>query len=541
MQHSLIYDLLVILAAGLVASLVCRWLRVSVLLGYLLVGVLLGDGNLGWIHDENHQLEDFAEAGVFLLLFTIGLEFSLDDLRSLGRKLVIGGSVQMLLVAIPVMLVLLATSMPFETAFLIGVATSFSSTVLVFKALSEWGQTSLPHGRRAVGILLFQDAALVPLLLLVPLLTGAGETTDGARYVWLALTSVLFVVTIIALRTLLAKWMIPLLARFRSPEMVILFTLVALGGVTLGAFNIGLPPAVGAFSAGLIFNGNRWTKQIDALILPFRETFAAIFFVGLGLIFDPRLVWNEPLWMFGCLLAMISVKALAATIALRLTGLAWRAAWGMGIGLAHVGEFAFVLTLLGLDANVLSEQNYQRIVAIAVGSLILTPLLLKLGLSGIRDQTVQEGVDLSTAVRETSENRATVIGAGPIGRQVASQLETVGKDACLIDFSSINLHPFAQEGFRTIAGDATDRSVLRLAYADQAAITAVCVPDDETALRVVRVVKELNPDGFILVRCRFQSNVSKLRSAGADAVVSEEAEATSAILKTLARIASSGQ
>src|SRR6056297_3909914 len=541
MTELVIQDLLIILAAGLVASLVCRQLRISVLMGYLIAGALLGGGVSGWVLDQGHQLESFADAGVFLLLFSIGLEFSLDDLRRLGRNLFIGGAVQMLLVAVPVGGLLIWQDVAWQPSVLIAAALAFSSTVLVFKALSEWGQSQKPHGQRAIGILLFQDAALVPLLLLVPLLTGTDETIGVRDYLRLAVVSVVFLFAVIAARHLLGVWLIPRLARYRSPELIILFTIVSLGGVTSAAHAVGLPPAVGAFAAGLIFNGNRWTRQIDALVLPFRETFAAIFFVGLGLIFDPRLVWNEPLWMFGCLLAMISVKALAATIALRLTGLAWRAAWGMGIGLAHVGEFAFVLTLLGLDANVLSEQNYQRIVAIAVGSLILTPLLLKLGLSGIRDQTVQEGVDLSTAVRETSENRASVIGAGPIGRQVASQLETVGKDACLIDFSSINLHPFAQEGFRTIAGDATDRSVLRLAYADQAAITAVCVPDDETALRVVRVVKELNPDGFILVRCRFQSNVSKLRSAGADAVVSEEAEATSAILKTLARIASSGQ
>ena len=144
MLGTLVYDLLIILTAGLIAGLVCRRLRVSVLVGYLVVGTLLGKGVLGWISDENHEIEYIAEAGVFLLLFSIGLEFSLDDLLRLGRNLVIGGSVQMLLVALPVMCILIGSGMEWRPAVLLAAATSFSSTVLVFKALSEWGQSSLP-------------------------------------------------------------------------------------------------------------------------------------------------------------------------------------------------------------------------------------------------------------------------------------------------------------------------------------------------------------------------------------------------------------
>ena len=195
---------------------------------------------------------------------------------------------------------------------LIAAAVSFSSTVLVFKALSEWGHSSLPHGRRAIGILLFQDAALIPLLLLVPLLTGTGEAAGPIKYVLLAVTSLLFVGAVVGLRYVLAQWVIPLFASYRSPELVVLFTLVSLGGVTLAAYTVGLPPAIGAFAAGLMFSGNRWTRQIDALVLPFRETFAVVFFVSLGLLFEPRLVWSEPLVMLAGLAGLIAVKASAA-------------------------------------------------------------------------------------------------------------------------------------------------------------------------------------------------------------------------------------
>lgn len=533
MSPSFIRDLLQILAAGLAAGLLSRWFKAPVLIGYLLVGALIGHGALGWVQDEGHQLEYFAEAGVFLLLFSIGIEFSLDDLRRLGKDLFVGGTVQMALVAVPVSCLLKLFGSSWPTSILIGAAISFSSTVLVFKTLSQWGQTQQPHGQRAVGILLFQDAALVPLLLLVPLLTNQGEAVTIQSYLRLAFTSGLFVCSIWLLRKLLARWLIPGLAAFRSPELVILFTIVVLGAVTLVAYEIGLPPAVGAFAAGLIFNGNRWTNQIDALILPFRETFAAIFFVGLGLIFDPRLYLEQPGLMLGSLLGVIMIKAVAATIALKLTGMRWLSSVGMGIGLAHVGEFAFVLSLIGVEANVLSTKEYQQVVGLAVGSLILTPILMKLGLRFLRDEDEAESQIAPNDAKILSEQKATVIGAGPIGRRVTSQLETLGKDVCLVDLSPVNLQPFAQEGFRTVAGDAGDLSILKLAEVEESSLVVVSVPVDEIALRVVRSVRKLNPNCLVFVRCRYQSSSSKLRQAGAERVISEEAVASVALLKEL--------
>lgn len=531
MTQTLIHDLLIILAAGLLAGLVCRRLRVSVLIGYLVVGTILGRGVLGWVLDEHHELENFAEAGVFLLLFSIGLEFSIDDLKRLGRNLVVGGAVQMALVAIPVAATLMGLGMSWQSSTLIAAAIAFSSTVLVFKALAEWGQSQKPQGRRAIGILLFQDAALVPLLLLVPLLTGEGATAGPLQYALLALTSCLFVAGVVGLRYALASWLIPMLASYRSPELVILFTIVSLGGVTLAAHGVGLPPAVGAFAAGLIFNGNRWTHQIDALVLPFRETFAAVFFVGLGLIFDPRLIWNEPQTMALALASVIVIKAAAAAVALKLTGLSWGRSLGMGIGLAHVGEFAFVLVLLGVESGVLTEMDYQRVVAVAVGSLILTPPLLKLGLRWVRDEDEDEQLPGRTPQPETK--RATVIGAGAIGRRVAAQLETLGRDVCLVDVSPINLHSFAQEGFRTVAGDASNEEILRLAEADHASVNVVCIAKDTAALRIVRLLRRLNQEGRLVVRCRYQSNAEKFLRAGAGHVISEEAEASLALIRAL--------
>jgi CPA2 family monovalent cation:H+ antiporter-2 len=533
MLITIVYDLLIILAAGLVAGVVCRSLRVSVLVGYLVVGAVVGNGVLGWVSDEHHEIEYLAEAGVFLLLFSIGLEFSLDELWRLGRNLVVGGSVQMLLVALPVGAFLLAMGLEWRMATLIASAASFSSTVLVFKALSEWGHSSLPHGRRAIGILLFQDVALIPLLLLVPLLTGSGKTAGPLDYFLLLLSSLLFVAAVVLLRYLLAKWIIPLFASYRSPELVILFTLVSLGGITLLAHTVELPAAIGAFAAGLIFSGNRWTKQIDALVLPFRETFAAVFFVSLGLLSDPSLLLSEPLLMISCFVGLIAVKASAAVIALRLTGLPNMTSLGVGLGLAHVGEFAFVLIVLGWESGIVDDLNYQRFIALAIGSLVLTPLFLKTGLRWTRRTAEQLESQAQLLPLAQHQRQAIVIGAGPIGRQATSRLEMSGKDVCLIDLSPINLQGFAQAGFRTVAGDATDPATLELAFAHEASLVVVCVPNDEAALRIVRVLRSMNSQCIIVVRCRYQTRASDLRAIGANHVVSEEVEASNALLRII--------
>jgi monovalent cation:H+ antiporter-2, CPA2 family len=536
MFGSLFVDLLLILSAGLVSALICRRLQVSVLIGYLLVGVVIGKSGLGFVGEAAHEIQHLAEIGVFLLLFSIGLEFSLEELARLGRGLLIGGSIQMSLVAIPVFVGLWLSGLPTNSAILIGSAVSFSSTVLVFKVLSEWGQSSRPHGQRAIGILLFQDVALVPLLLLVPLLTGSGESAHWSDYVLLALRSVLFVATILTVQQLLSRWGMAALARYGSPELVILFTVVVLGAITAYAFRMGLPAAIGAFAAGLVFSGNRWSRQIDALVLPMRETFAAIFFVSLGLLLDLRIVLGDPLILITALLGLIAIKAMAAIVALRVTGLNWPLSIRMGIGLAHVGEFALVLLLLGWESGILAELAYQRTVAISIGSLILTPLLLRTGLRMAQESATPGAAPSGQPLHETQGRRALIIGAGPIGRHIASRLETAGKDVCLIDLSPINLHPFAQEGFRTVAGDARDAGTLQIADASKAAAIIVCVPNDEIAIEVVRAVRSENPSGFILVRCRFQATIGRVRRAGADGVVSEESEAMTALLKILTAV-----
>ena len=533
MTDNVIYDLLVILSAGLIAGVVCKRLRVPVLIGYILVGVLIAAGGLGLIREKSHDIEQIAEAGVFLLLFAIGLEFSLDELLGLGRHLLVGGSVQMVLVAAPVAGVLMVFGLDWRSAVLLATAVAFSSTVLVFKTLAEWGRTSTPAGRRAIGILLFQDVVLVPLLLVVPLLTG-GDAPSVIDCVMLAATSLAFVASVVLLRSVLVRWLIPHLVSHRSPELVVLGAVVVLGGVTFAAHRIGLPPAVGAFAAGLMLSGNRWTAQFDALVMPFREIFSVVFFVSLGLLLDPRILIAEPLNLIGLLLALITIKASSAIIALRLTRLSWRSCLATGIGLAHVGEFAFVLVAIALQADLLAEETAQRFVAVALTSLILSPLLLHYGLKHTAQiVAAEDDTKRHWTSGAGSPKYSLVIGIGPLGGRIASHLETTGQEVCVIDRSPLNLQPFEQQGFHAVAGDAADEQTLKRGHVQRATLAIVCVPDDSVSLAVVRLVHLINANCKIMVRCHFQSNESRLMKAGASHVISEESQTGEALIRLL--------
>jgi len=531
-----IHDLLIILAAGLAAGMICKRLGISMLIGFLLAGAAIGHGGLGLVAEDGQEIEYLARVGALLLLFAIGIEFSLEELVRLSRPFFVGGSVQMLLIAAPVAAACLCLGVSWRTALLIASATALSSTVLVFRALTEWGETASPAGRRAIAILLFQDIALVPLMLLVPLLTEVGQAPQAWKYVLLAINSTLFVAAVVVLRKVFARWVVPMVGDMRSVELVILFALTVLMGFCVGAAAIGLPPALGAFAAGLALNGNRLTGQIDALILPYRESFGAVFFVSLGTLLSPSVLWEAPGLLILALAVVLAIKAGAAAVALRATGLPWRPAAGMGLGLAQLGEFSFVLLSEGMRANLITATAYSRMLFLAIGTLIFTPPLLKLGLRWTRQPFLPEE-ELPTRPGRPAPvpvpKEAVVVGLGPIGRQAASQLEILGADVCLIDLSPVNLYDYAQQGFRTVSGDARESDVLDRADAAHCRLAVIAVPDDKVAGQIVKAFRDINDESTIVVRCRYRLNVSMLEKAGASSVVSEEAEASVALLRLL--------
>ena len=525
------FELMTVLAVGLVAGAICKRTGIPMVAGFLLGGTILSP-----FFEKSPEMHYLADAGVLLLLFSIGIEFSLADIAKAARPLLVGGTAQMLLVAAPVALLGWLLSLPWQSAVLLGAAVAFSSTVLVFKALEEWGQTTSPHGRRAVAILLYQDAAIVPLVLLIPLLSSQSQGPDFAEFGWLAVTSIGFLLAIPVGRWLVVGWLAPWLSHLRSVELLVLFTITVLGSVSLAAYYLDLPPMIGAFAAGLMLNGNRLTNQIDSVILPFRETFAAVFFVSLGAMIRFDALLAMPLVCFGALIGVLVLKTTAATLALRLARLPWQAAFGMGLGLSQIGEFAFVLLLAGMSQGIVEPEAYNLIIFVAVVTLIATSPLLKFGIRlAERSPVIEHETALPPTAADEWIPRATVVGIGVVGSRIASRLETIGYDVCLVDLSPLNLHPFSQQGFRVVVGDSSEPAVLQRADVPGCGLVIVTVPADQVAIQTVNAVRRLNAKATILVRCRFQASTAKLRAAGAKDIFSEEVEVAGKLMAYLER------
>jgi monovalent cation:H+ antiporter-2, CPA2 family len=530
-----IQNFLVVLLAGTVAAVVCKKLRSSPLAGYLLVGAVIGPGILGFVADPGHELELMAEIGALLLLFSVGIEFSIDELARLKRFFLVGGFSQMCLVGAPLAGAAHLAGFSWPAAVLAGSAGAFSSTVLVFRALSETEQTGTEHGRRAIAVLLFQDVALVPLLMMVPMLTGENAMPGLSDYLLLAAKAVFFLSAVVLLHRLFEGWGALWLANLRSVEIVVLATVTLLCALGWIAWLLDMPPAIGAFAAGLVLSNNLLTKRIDAIILPFRETFAAIFFVTLGMLLQPAALIREPVLLFAGVAGIILLKTMGAAVALRLAGLSWPSSFGMGLGLSQLGEFSFLLLSRGSAAGMIPPEDYNRMLFIAIATLIATPMLLRLGLRWTSGEGNRPG-HLKPAANTSDSKRAIVIGIGPIGGQIAARLETKGVDVTLVDLSPVNLHAFIQAGFSTIAGDARTPEVLARAGISSCGLVVVCVPKDQITLEIVRAVNGANSRVPVVVRCRFELFGSRLLRAGATAVVSEEAEAAGPLLSHCERL-----
>jgi len=543
-------DLVVVLVAGLVSGILCRRWNIPTVVGYLIAGGLIGPHVLGLVGfppvgadppevlppfspSSARQLEDIAQLGALLLLFSVGIELSLEGFWELRREFLLGGAVQTLLTAIPASLIAWLATGEAEPAILIGVAVANSSTVLVFKALEEWGQVGTSAGRRTLAILLFGDIVLIPFLLFVPFLAGEDRFLRLQDLVVLSGQFFLLVLAVPTARYLVGNLALENLSKLRSIELLVLFTIAIFAAVCWVSYELGLPPAIGALAAGLIFGGGRWSRQIDAVTLPFREAAAAVFFVGLGTVMRPSLAVEFPVGILLSLAALIGVKTVAGGVALGLTGLSWKNSFALGAAMAQMSEFSFLLLFTATRQGALSRPSYEFLLLLAVLSLIITPQLVRWALPYLEPGPPTSKQEPIVVHDRGHIAEAVVIGAGPIGRRIAAQLETMGVDVCLVDLSPVNLYAFAQQGFRTVAGDGQQLEVLEHAGVPRASLVVVTVPDDQVAMQVVRQVRSLSKTVPIFVRCRYQANVVFLRKAGASAVVAEEVEATTALLQLL--------
>jgi CPA2 family monovalent cation:H+ antiporter-2 len=524
--------IVVLLAATVLAVALMRRARMPAIMAYLLTGLLIGPHGLGWIPDTTEG-RLLAEFGVVFLLFTLGLEFSLPKLVAMKREVLVLGGAQVLATLGVAPLVGPLMGWPPEVAVVLASAFAMSSTAIVIKQLAEQTELNLQHGRLAVGVLLFQDLAFIPLLILVPALGAHVAGSVTAEIVWALAKGVLAFATVMALGRWLLRPLFHHVAAAESAELFTLTVLLATLGCAAITHALGLSAALGAFLAGMLLGETEFRHQIEADIRPFRDVLLGLFFVTIGMLLNPAAVVAHWPLVLALVIGVVLFKAASIGVLARLLVADPHIATRAGIVLAQGGEFGFALITLALASGVLDRELAQTALAANVLSMLLCPVLIRNNASlaarlfpaseaGLRD-LVQHDVE---AQQLHHERHVIIVGFGRVGQNVARFLEQENVDYVALDLDPVRIQAARAAGDPVYYGDATNIGVLRAAGVERARVLIVTYYQVATSLKVLAIVRKLRPDLPVLVRTRDDSRLEELMQAGATEVIPETLEAS---------------
>ncbi len=523
-------DLVVLFGASIVVVYGFNRLRLPAVVGFLVAGALLGPYGLDVV-DDVARVEVFAEVGVVLLLFTIGVEFSLGQLRSL--RTVAGAGLLQIGSAIGLSaLAALAFGLPLNQGVFWGFLAAMSSTAVVLKMVTERGETNSPHGRLIIGILIVQDLAVVPMMVVTPVLGGLGEVGLLA-VMWSVAKAVLAVLLILVAARYLVPRLLVEVVRSRSRELfVITIILVCLGIAWLSSL-AGLSLALGAFIAGLIISESEYSHQAMAEILPFRDSFNSLFFISIGMLLDLRVLLAHPVLVMGLVVALAGGKMVTTVGAAVVTGYSWRAAVLTGIALAQIGEFSFILAKVGRRVGLLPGESFQVFLTVSVLTLLLTPFLVQASprlarraeaLQRLRHWLPERQTDPHGIPSRHLRDHTIVVGYGVNGRNLVQVLRETEIPFVVVDVDGETVRQEQKKGIPIVFGDITHPQVLRRLGIQDARALVLAISDPIATRRAVTVARQLSPAIHIIARTRYLREIEDLRATGADQVVPEEFE-----------------
>ena len=543
-MHS--FDLILTLTGGLAAALVFGYLtqqlRLSPIVGYLIAGLLVGPYTPGYVADRA-LAEQLAEIGVILLMFGVGLQFHIEELLAV-RKVAIPGAVVQSAVATGLGIVVAqAAGWTLSAGIVFGIALSVASTVVLIRVLSDNRQLHTPTGHIAVGWLVVEDLFTVLVLVLMPAVFGAGAATSPVAAVGLAVLKVAALVLftmVVGGRTI--PWLLAMVARTRSRELFTLAVLVTALGIAVAAAEIfGVSMALGAFLAGLVVGRSEFSVRAATDALPMRDAFAVLFFVSVGMLFNPESLAEQPLMIAATLAVILIGKPLAALAIVGIFGYSLEVALSVAVALAQIGEFSFIVINLGNQLGVLPPTATNIVIAAAIVSITLNPLLFRaIGPLQRWLSRRRPAVPLTSHprdVRTPPSHRAVIVGYGPVGRTVTRLMRENEITPTIIEMNVDTVRELRAAGVDAIYGDATHAATLSTAGIDHANNLIVSMAELPGPQETFKAARELNPSVYILARAGYLREVPALRSAGADVVVSGEGEValgfTEAILQRL--------
>jgi len=533
MLATLIGDIVLICALSVLIIMLCHWFHIPPIIGFLVTGIVAGPYGLGLI-EVVHEVEMLAEIGIILLLFTIGIEFSLKNVLQIGRTVLLGGTLQVLLTVGIVFAIAFYITHSIGQAVFAGFLVALSSTAIVLKTLQERGEIESPHGRSALAILIFQDIIIVPFMLLTPVLAGVDK--GDASAMWLIPKAV----AIIVFTVLAAKWIVPALlfriAATRNRELFLISILAICFVVAWLTSTWGLSLALGAFLAGLIISESEYSHEAFANVVPFRAVFTSFFFISVGMLLNVSFFAAHVLLILLLSAGVLVVKAFLATVAASILGYPMRTSVLTGLSLSQIGEFSFLLAGVGVVYGLLPPDAYQAFLAVVIITMATTPFVIAassraadLVLALPLPHRMKHGLDLgvptpSDSAAEALSDHLIIIGYGIGGVNIARAARASGVPYFIVEMNAATVWAEKKRGENIMFGDATHETVLQYAGIKDARVLVVVISDPAATRRITVAARRLNPKLSIIVRTRFLQEMNPLYALGASEVVPEELE-----------------
>ncbi|HSA96728.1 MAG TPA: monovalent cation:proton antiporter-2 (CPA2) family protein, partial [Acidobacteriota bacterium] len=493
MSLGILGELVIVLAASVLIIYVSHRLRLPSVVGFLLTGVVIGPGGLSLVKNDA-TVQTLAEIGVVMLLFTIGLEFEPARLKRIRRDFWAGGGLQVLLTTAVTVAVLTLFRTPVREALFYGFLVSLSSTAVVLKILADRGESAAPQGRISLGILIFQDVAIVPMIALVPVLANAGAVSLGAIGLRFALSAVA-----IGLAFVLARFLMPrilhLVVQTRIREVFLIATLFIVLGMALLTSSFGLSLALGAFLAGVILAESDYSHQVVSDVLPFKDVFNSLFFISVGMLLDVGAVWTFRTLVLALIASILLVKFLVVATTVGLLGYGPRISILTGLALAQIGEFSFVLAGVGRANGLLAGNIFQAFVASSILTILATPFLIRSGpaLAALGERRLPlKKKPVSDEVRPACDLAGHVIiaGYGLNGRNLAHVLKEAGIGYFVIELNPVTVREAATAGEPILFGDVGSRTILEEAGVRRAKGLVFAISDPVVTRRGVKAARD---------------------------------------------------
>ena len=541
-----LYDIGIIFGLSIIVLLVCNKFKIPSIIGFLLTGVLAGPDVLNLVQSKS-DLNLFAEIGIILLLFSIGIEFSLKDLMRIRRQVFIGGGLQLFGTIIVVTISAYLFDINIKESLFIGLLFSLSSTAIVLKMLQEKGVLQSPRGRSTMAILIFQDIAVVPLMLLTPYLSSKDNSFDFTIILTILKGIVTVIAVIVISRTLMPRLLF-LVAKSKSNELFLLTILMVCLSVAWLTSALGLSLSLGAFLAGLIISESEYSHEAFGTILPFRDVFTSFFFISIGFLVNMDFFLAHIPQIAGVTLAIMILKSLIAGGAVFYTINNARVALLSGLYVSQVGEFAFILAESGRESHVISESHYQLFLAVSIATMAFTPVVMnradlyvnRFSIFFMSDKIrkkfprlLKSAIYPPTGPSEINDH-VVIIGFNDIGKNLARVIRMAKIPFRVIDKDpEVVLASSASRKQPVIFGNALNSSVLRHAGIERARAVVITINQSSDSRLIISEIRKLSPSAYILTSSRSLSDMSAILESGANDVISEQLESSVEIITRL--------